>query len=267
MLKKTSFLLTFVMLGACAYAVEKGYQPLTIRTPGAQNAVCDVWADNVRYRYYPPATRNVKNSKEDLIVHCLAPGNRERKVVIRPEIADSFAGNVVTGFVPGASWDYASGAMFTFPDVVEVDFSAMEPRAMPPPVHNNPDNLQPEDYILEEFGPTVPYMNSDRYRKPLPLQRRAVPGSEDDFYSDSGFDDDASAGSSFSSQSGAPDKGDLMSVIDSLGSDMAPTPTSDAVLESDDGGLPYPQQPAIIDNTGSDITAPAEPMPLLPAEE
>lgn len=263
MLKKTSFLLTFVMLGACAYAVEKNYQPLTIRTPGAQDAVCDVWADKVRYRFYPPSTRNVKNSQEDLIVHCLAPGNRERKVVIRPAIADSFAGNVVTGFVPGASWDYASGAMFTYPDVVEVDFSAMQPKPMPLPVHNNPDNLQPEDYILEEFGPTVPYMNSDRYRKSLPLQRRAVPGSEEDFYSDSDAQSDAYSGSS----TATPDKGDLMSVIDNLDNEMAPTPTSDAVLDSNDGGLPYAQQPAIIDNTGSDISPPAEPMPLLPTEE
>lgn len=255
------------MLGACAYAVEKGYQPLTVRTPGAQDAVCDVWADNVRYRFHPPSTRNVKNSKEDLIVHCLAPGNRERKVVIRPAIADTFAGNVVTGFVPGASWDYASGAMFTYPDVVEVDFSHMKPRPMPAPVHNNPDNLQPEDYQLEEFRPTTPYLHEDKYRKPLPLQRRVVPGSVGDSYSD-GAQSDAASDATFSTQTATPDKGDLMSVIDNLGSDMAPSATSDAVLESDDGGLPYPQsQPTIIDNTNQDITAPSEPVPLLPEEE
>lgn len=267
MLKKTSLLLTFAMLGACAYAVDKGYQPLTIRTPGAQNAVCDVWAGKVRYRFHPPSTRNVRNSKEDMTVHCYAPGNRERKVVIRPAIADSFAGNVVTGFVPGAGWDYASGAMFAYPDVVEVDFTNMKPTHMPPPVHNNPDNLQPEDYLLEEFRPNVPYLNSDRFREPVPLRRRVVPGSDADFYSD-GSDGGSAAAGSFSAQGNVPDKGDLMSVIDSLG-DMDSAPASDAVLESDDGGLPYSQspQPTIIDNTGRNIAAPPEPMPLLPAEE
>ena len=265
MLKNTSLLLIFVMLGACAYAVDKGYQPLTIRTPGAQDAVCDVMANKVRYRFYPPATRNVKNSKEDLIVHCLAPGNRERKVVIRPDIADAFAGNVVTGFIPGASWDYASGAMFRYPDTVDVDFTTMKPKPMPGPVHNNPDNIQPEEYRLEEFRPNTSYLHEDQYRKPLPLQRRVAPGSAGDRYSD-GAQGDNSAEGSFSSQAPVPDKGDLMSVIDNLGRDMAPTSQSDAVLEDNDGGLPYPQ-PSVIDNTARDIATPSEPMPLLPEEE
>lgn len=266
MLKKTSLLLTFVMLGACAYVVEKGYQPLTLRTPGAQDAICDVWADKIRYRFHPPSTRNVKNSREDLVVHCFAPGNRERKIVIRPAIADSFAGNAVTGFVPGAAWDFASGAMFTYPDTVDVDFTTIKPKPMPLPVHNNPDNLQPEDFTLEEFRPGKSYLREDKFRKPIPLKRRVPPGSEGDYYSD-GSQSDAAAETSFPAEGPVPDKGDLMSVIDNLGSEMTPTSQSEAVLESDDGGLPYPQQPAVIDKTDSDMAVPSEPIPLIPEGE
>ncbi|MAE51400.1 MAG: hypothetical protein CMH27_06295 [Micavibrio sp.] len=278
MLKNTFFLLSLTALGACAYAMDKGYQSLTIRTPGAQNATCDAWADNVRYRFFPPQTRDVKKSKTDLTIRCMAPGNREQTVVIRPAISDYFAGNVANGFLGGASWDYASGAMFEYPSVVDVDFTNMQPSQMALPVHNNSDNLQPEDHMLEEFSPSTPRMNADKYKKDPPIQRRIPPGQAGDAYSDgASLSSQQSTNANVSNQDGysasdisgadSGDKGDLMSVLDNLGADMNPAAQSNAVLGDDDAGLPHADNSGTAPEQGAaEVSAPNQPIPLLPEE-
>jgi hypothetical protein len=213
-----------VTAAACAYTMDKEFQELTVRTTGAQNSVCDVWADNIRYKFHPPETRNVKNSKQDLVIHCYAPGNRERKVVIKAEYSDYKYRNLLTGVLPGVFVDYTSGALFTYPSVVDIDFSHISPSMMPPPQHNNLDILDHEQFHLEEFRPGSPQLNSDRYRTEQPLLRRVRPGSELDSYSASGFTGDATSG-------GLDEKSDLMRVINNLSDELDPSDPPTPVLE------------------------------------
>lgn len=246
MFKKTSILVSLIALGACAYTMDKEFQPLTIRTPGAKNAVCMVNAANINYKFYPPQTRNIKKSNNDVTIDCMAPGNRERRVVIRPNIEDSFYGNVVNGMVPGGAVDYASEAMFGYPDVVNVDFSHAKPRPMPLPAHNYEDTLQPESYYLEEFRPGAPSMNADKFEKPIPLLRRAAPGSAEDSYSDEYHG------------AGSGDKGDLMRVMNAL--DRGAPAQSNATLGENDGGLP-----SSYSVEGQSVGTVNEPVPLTPS--
>lgn len=211
------------LLSACAYFLEDTYQDLTIVTPGAHGAVCVADIDGLEYKFSPPETSSVTKSRKDMHIDCRAPGNRRKKIIVEPDIsALSLAG------APGAPWDYASEAMFKYPDVIEVNFNDTPWADMPLPAQNNPDIKQPEDYNLEEFSPAFPAMNSDRHAPKVELRRRSFESAEEDvYYPDYGKPDAADA--PLSDTVAAPvedgavgDKGDLMKATGVSASDMNP---------------------------------------------
>lgn len=165
-------ILSALLLTSCAYTFDKTIQPITIKTPGAQGAVCHVYVDGLRHRMKPPQTININKSKEDLIVECLAPGNRAQTVVIEPAVSDNAFLNTFTGIVPGLAWDSASGALYEYPSIVYVDFTNLALKPEPLPAQNNPDIRQPEEYNLEEFRSKQPRLNSDKYAVPVEIQKR-----------------------------------------------------------------------------------------------
>lgn len=167
-------LLSALCLSACAYTFETAIQDLTVETPGAQNAICYVYVDGLKYKFYPPQTINVKKSNSDLLVDCIAPGNRFVKATFPVEGSDLAIGNVVTGVVPGLAWDAASGALWKYPDVLLIDFRNVKPSLMPLPAHNNSDIGRPEDHKLEEFLPSEMRLNSDLDRVHEPLRKKEI---------------------------------------------------------------------------------------------
>lgn len=219
MFQKFSFLAIAALLSSCAYTMDGTVHDLTVRTPGAQNAECNVYVEKLRYKFYTPETRKIFRSKEDLIIDCLAPGGRRKKVVIKPKIAQPTNWNFINGVVPGMGWDYASQAMFEYPSVVEVDFTHSHYKDQKAPAHNSSDVRQPEDYDLEEFLPSQPRLNSDRYLEKIEPRPRQPYG---------GFGVEAGESSEGSGLSGARStmpptsndydgKGDLMDVIQRTG--------------------------------------------------
>ncbi len=215
-------LLSVLVLASCAYALEGHIQDLTVETPGAHDAICYVYVDRLRYKFRPPQTQNISRSKEDLVIDCVAPGNRRQKVVIKPMIEAATVLNALGPAVPGVAWDYASGALFAYPDVVEVDFTHSTVKPMPLPAQNNPDIKQPEEYELEEFLSSHPRLNSDRYNVPAEIKRRVRPGAAStQTFTDSYVGDDGGAVLS------VPDKADLSPIVNQ----MNPAPIS-----SDEGG-------------------------------
>lgn len=210
-MRKTLLLLSTTILVSCAYSTDTSVQDITIRTPGAEDAVCYMYVDGVRYRMHPPQTTSIARTDEDLIVDCLAPGNRRKEVVIKPVYADSAAGNVVTAGV-GLVWDYASGALFQYPDVVEVSFIDMPMGPALIPAQNNPDIRQPEEYKLEEFRPSQPRMNEDRDSIPTEFLKRGETST-------SALSSDANA---FTEGSGSMGKGELQTVVDSYAGELNP---------------------------------------------
>lgn len=172
MLRRLIFLSLAAMLSACAYVSEGSIQNVRVETPGAENAVCYVYVEKLRYRVHPPQTINIHKSKEDMEVDCLAPGNRRLKQTFTAAMTQGQEGNIVTGVIPGMAWDYATAAMFHYPDVIAIDFTGIPITDEPLPAQNKSDIRQPEDYELEEFLPGRPRMNSDRYEKEPELMRR-----------------------------------------------------------------------------------------------
>lgn len=221
-----------LILGACSYVVDKQIQEITFTTPGAYNTLCYAYVEGTKFKIVPPQTRTLPQSREDLIVDCMAPGNRRKKVVVEPTIPKSFIGNIATGVVPGAVWDYTSEAMFKYPSIIEVNFvnTQVTPEALP--AQNQPDIKQPEEYPLEEFLPGSPRLNSDRYAVTPEIKRREKPGQNKGSYVAETITE--GVGDSKSN----PDV-----IVDSVGADINPagdpTPTSGDVY----GPVPlYPGQ-------------------------
>ena len=212
-MRKTLLLITTAMLSACAYATDTSVQKITIRTPGAEDAKCLMYVDGVRYRMHPPETTTIATGKEDLIIDCMAPGNRRKEMVVEPMLSDKAVGNVATAGV-GLAWDYASGALYKYPDVVEVSSIGMEPGPALIPAQNNPDIRQPEEYMLEEFSPSQPRMNSDRNEIPTQFLKRGETSTTSAVSSDTeAFTENPNASMG---------KGELQNVIESYSGDLNP---------------------------------------------
>lgn len=172
MLNRLSLAASVLLLSSCAYVLDGSVQKLTVETPGAYDATCDVWVDGLRYKASPPQTINISKSHNNMTVDCFAPGNRHRKIIIEPTLSKNAGWNVTNGVVPGAAWDYASDALYEYPETVYVDFSSAETLPERLPSHNNPDIKQPEEYPLEEFRPGLPRLNSDKDRLSTEIIRR-----------------------------------------------------------------------------------------------
>lgn len=160
------------VLASCAYTQESAIQDISVVTPGAQNARCVMEIEGFKHTLMPPETINVTKSNEDMVLYCRAPGNRERTVTVSPALSDAYTIGAVATLGIGGLWDYASGASHYYPDVIEVDFTNIPVRPEPLPQHNAPDIRQPDSYLLEEFLPGQPRLNSDRYEQQQPILRR-----------------------------------------------------------------------------------------------
>jgi len=169
---------TCLLLSGCAYIQDQSYQKLTIETPGAVNAICHVTIDKLKYVFYPPETQTVIKHGKPMEVACMAPGNRDKTIMVEAGFEDSSVNNIYGPGVFGVAWDRASNAIFKYPETVYVDFNAVPVSNMPLPHHNNPDIKQPEEYVLEEFLPGNPMMNKDKNATQTTLQRK---DSYDDF--------------------------------------------------------------------------------------
>lgn len=165
-------LILSLFLPSCAYTTEKSTQTVKIETPGANGATCAVNADGVLYRVNAPGNVFLTKNSADLIVDCSAPGNRRREVVVSPQVSQAFYWNAPLMPVAGA-WDYASGAMFKYPDRIAVDFTGMDIKSAGLPAHNSPDIKQPEEYLREEYGASMPVLNADQSAEPVRLRLRS----------------------------------------------------------------------------------------------
>ncbi len=202
-----SVLLLLLFLTGCASVFDGATQDVKFETPGAQDALCYAYVEGTKYLVRPPQTINLYKSGHDITVDCQAPGNRRKNSVVAPALAGTTAWNAMNAGV-GAGWDYASGAMFRYPDVITIDFTGMPLLDSALPAQNNPDIRPPDSYDLEEFLPAVPRMNADKYKEEVvPLKRQksgAVPvGNE-------------GGAEAFTEGPKGPDKGDLQSVIKAL---------------------------------------------------
>ncbi|HNQ92772.1 MAG TPA: hypothetical protein PKI93_07570 [Alphaproteobacteria bacterium] len=151
-------------LAACSTAIEGSQQQVAFTTTGAVDAVCEVrtGANDRIYKIRPPETIWVNKSVKDMTVTCNAPGNRTVTKTVEAEIAATTFLNPVTGLVPGALYDGSSGAMFKYPETIDVDFSGVMASMSPMPSYHNLDGLDPDRVAgVEDYGPDTPKAADD----------------------------------------------------------------------------------------------------------
>ena len=172
MFKKSLAFGAVFILSSCAYSIDSTIQEVTFVTPGAFGVKCDVYAQDFHHQVRPPQTINIGRGYKSLDIKCAAPGNRRKEVTIEAKLSKTSAWNVFNGVIPGALWDGASGALFTYPPYIEIDFTNVPVKRADVPRHNNPDIIPPHAHQLEEIKPSVEPLRSDSPVEPLEKIRR-----------------------------------------------------------------------------------------------
>lgn len=182
------FLLSFtcLALSACGTAIDGASQRIEVVTPGANDAVCTLENNNLKYKIYTPGAAVIPKRPGTLTVTCVADGNRRKTVVYDEKINDTAYANVLNAGL-GAAWDYETGGAFEYPETIVVDFTGIPASQMPRPNYDKHLREHPELFGMEEFRPGRSALIRDKYETPYELQKRETLPGEDGAPSISGF--------------------------------------------------------------------------------
>lgn len=165
-------ILPIVLLSACATAVDRQTQHVTMRTPGAENARCTIENQDMKYSIWTDETIEIMKSPNDLVINCVAPGNREKTVHVKRHLNEWVYTNVWNGFLPGAGYDYFSRGAFKYPSEFVVSFAGDQVKPYPMPAHYNKDLKHNNVYNKVVYrGPSVPVTEENRYDQPYVTER------------------------------------------------------------------------------------------------
>lgn len=152
-MKHNALILTSIMaLSACSSVNDGQTQHVTVRTPGAENAKCFLENQDFKYVAYSNETVEVMKSPHDMTVNCMAPGNRNKSIVVPRTIEKSAGQNAANGFLPGLTYDYLSRGIYDYPDEVVVSFSGVQAKSYGLPQHQSSDLAMDGSPQLESMG-------------------------------------------------------------------------------------------------------------------
>lgn len=145
---------------------------MTIETPGSYASRCILENGN-RYKADSGVPITIMRSENDLVVDCYGSDNRHRKIVVESTLSDWSVGNVATGVVPGVAYDHVSKALYTYPDIITVDFIGVPGRGYELPQYHDKDMPNPYDTAIESYSPSIPKIPSDNANLKRGLEKRA----------------------------------------------------------------------------------------------
>ncbi len=176
MIRKISIAaLALLLTAGCATVFEGETQNITIQTPGAGQAVCLLTRPGNHTRVWAPTTVKITKSRGPLVVDCLAQGNREKILIVRPGTPKSYNDNAANAMI-GAAYDYETDAMYIYPDRIVIDFTNVPPSPMPLPDYQKMLAEYPELKGMDVTRPGFAALPSDRMEAIQMLQKR---GPED----------------------------------------------------------------------------------------
>ena len=150
MIRQLRFAAVALLLSSCSTIVDGQIQDVTIETQGASNTLCYMQNNEFSFRFYPPQTLKVTKSPDPYTIRCLAPGNREKTIIVEPKVADSTFYNV-TNVGTGVPVDHLSAAMYELPDKIVISFEGMQASGYDQPSYNNFFDRNPQLKGMEEF--------------------------------------------------------------------------------------------------------------------
>ena len=168
------------LLMACSTIIDHQTQKVTVLTPGTVNAKCTLQNRDMKYVAYTGQEIEIMKSPNDLVVNCLAPGNREKTVLVKREINGWVFANVANGFVPGLAYDYFSRGGFDYPDEIEVSFLGEPIKEYPMPKYMSEDLDMNHQYNKFEYmGPTTVMTEADKNSGSEPLEKKEITSYDD----------------------------------------------------------------------------------------
>jgi hypothetical protein len=160
-----------LLASGCASLVSGQTQDVTILTPGAEEAECTL--DNgVRYAVTSGETIQVMRNESDIVVDCYASGNRHRKISIESDGNGWAIGNIVTGIVPGVTFDHFAKGLYEYPETITVDFIGVPTLGFELPTYHNKDAPNPYEQSIEDFGPSTPKRDVGETNRPTPVKKK-----------------------------------------------------------------------------------------------
>lgn len=160
-MKRALALFSILVLAACSSAIEGNTQDITLLTPGAENAECLLHNRDFKISVASGETRKVQRSEEDLIVECLAPGNRAKTITVENDVTDAGQANVLTLGL-GALYDYADNSLYAYPSVITVDFRDVPVKSYGLPAHHASDLPDPATAPISSYAPSTAKLESDK---------------------------------------------------------------------------------------------------------
>lgn len=140
-------------LGACGTIAEGQTQDVTLHTPGATMARC-ILDNGLRYPIETGQTIQIMRSFHPMDVECYALGNRHIKKTI-PSGPNPWSAANVANAGTGLAYDAASMGLYTYPDVITVDFTGVTTQGFETPDYMNYDTQNPYETAIENMGPKV----------------------------------------------------------------------------------------------------------------
>ncbi len=150
MIRQLRFAAVALLLASCSTVIDGQIQDVTIETAGADNTLCYMQNREFSFRFYPPQTLKVTKSSDPYTIRCLAPGNREKTLVLEPKVSDNTFWNATNAGV-GVPVDHLSAAMYELPDKIVIDFEGMPAGGYQQPGYNQFFDKNPQLKGMEEF--------------------------------------------------------------------------------------------------------------------
>ena len=161
---------TASLLTSCATALEKSTQKIKIVTPGVDGAFCAVEDKTMHYNMITPGDVAVQKGDGDIFITCKSAGYYDGTARLTSKVSDAVSWNIVNGLLPGALYDYETGALYEYPDEVTVYLTPIDdtaedtvlPRAV---VYGGRDRLIPVSQVREEEA----YKKAEKMREKLKI--------------------------------------------------------------------------------------------------
>ncbi len=158
-----------LVLSGCNTYYQHVYEKIMVRTPGVNNADCDIYTDDNRYGVITPNLVMVERRDKPLTVICKKTGYYPASVIVKSRRYTPEAGmNVVNGYFPGVLYDAASNSIYDYPDTIIVTLL---------PMPSEKTEAEPEPNVLQKKQEDV---------KPAPPPSAPPPAAADKSLSTSG---------------------------------------------------------------------------------
>ena len=126
-----AFLPLLFVLAGCATIIKGTTQSISLKTPPADGAQCELKNAEGTWYITTPGSVTVHKTKTDLVVTCTKAGFQDATATIPAVFNGVTAGNILIGGLVGLTVDAASGANYGYSELTEIPLLPLSRMAPP----------------------------------------------------------------------------------------------------------------------------------------